>query len=164
MRATNAVNAPTVEPHQGACNTSSSTWGSQRPYRLPAVLRLSTHGAAPKFPQCPDTVDQPNFKDQFNPGDPITFVAAFRDLDRNMSSTHRILNSDGGVFTSWNFNPAEDPDMPAVVNGAYWYWQHTLRPTPSTACGPTRPHSTAPPSATTSGSAPAPGRSPTSAA
>ena len=126
VRATNAVNAPVIEPHNGACNTPPSAWTSQRPYRLPAIMRLSTHGAAPKFPQCPDTADAPGFKDQFNPGDPITLVAAYRDLDRNMASSHRILNPDGGVFTQWNFNPAEDADMPAVVNGAYWYWQHTL--------------------------------------
>lgn len=126
VRATNAVNAAVIEPHNGACNTPPSAWTSQRPYRQPAVMRLSTHGAAPKFPQCPDTTDAPNFKDQFNPGEQITFVAAYRDLANNMTSTHRVLNPDGGVHSSWNFTPSEDPDMPAVVNGAYWYWQQTL--------------------------------------
>ena len=126
VRATNAVNAATIEPHNGACNAAPSAWASQRPYRLPAVSRLSTHGAAPKFPQCPDTIDQPNFKDQFNPGEQVTFVSAFRDLNREMVSTHRVLDPDGDVFTSWTFNPAEDPDMPPVLNGAYWYWQQSL--------------------------------------
>lgn len=126
VRATNAVNAATIEPHTGACNASPTAWTSQRPYRLPAVMRVSTHSTAPLFPQCPNTTDQPNFSDQFNPGDQVTFVTAFRDLNREMVSTHRILNPDGGVHSSWTFSAAEDPGMPPVINGAYWYWQQTL--------------------------------------
>lgn len=126
VRASNNVNAPTVEPHQGACNASSSTWAQQRPYRDPAINRISTHSGAPVFPNCPSTVDQPKFKDTFQPGDPISFLAAYRDIGRGMLSEFRVLRPDGSEFASWTFDMAEDPGAPAYYNGAYWYWNNAL--------------------------------------
>lgn len=126
LRATNAVNAPTVDPNNGACNASPSAWPAQRPYREPRVNRLSTHSAAPNFPQCPVTQDVPRFKDQFQPGDPITFLAAYRDQGRGMRTDFRVLRPDGTEWTAWSFDMADTGSTPDFYNGAYWYWNRQL--------------------------------------
>lgn len=126
LRASNAVNAPVVDPNNGQCNAIPTSWASQRPYRDTRINRLSTHSAAPVFPVCPNTYDQPNFKDSFAPGDPLTVVSAYRDLGRGMVTQFRILRPDQSVFASWSFDMAETGDTPPYYNGAYWYWNHVL--------------------------------------
>lgn len=126
LRATNAVNAAVVDPYNGQCNAVNTAWASQRPYRDTRLNRISSHSAVPVFPQCPNTTDVPNFKDVFNPGDPITFVAAYRDLGRGMVTQFRLLRPNGTVHDSWTFDMAEEGDTPPFYSGAYWYWNKTL--------------------------------------
>lgn len=127
LRATNHVNAPVIEAHQGACNASGSTWANQRPYREPLLMRLSTHSADPHYPTCPDTTEIARFKDRFQPGESMTFLAAYRDLQRGQASQFRVIDADGGVFASWSFDSANDPEVTTdYVSGGYWTWSHLL--------------------------------------
>lgn len=127
LRANNSVNAPVIDPNNGQCNLPASAWAAQRPYREPRISRLSTHSAAPVYPTCPNTFDQPNFRDEFNPGDPITFVAAYRDPARGMPTAFRVIRPNGTVFSSWSFDMGvEDPAAPPYYNGAYWHWDQVL--------------------------------------
>ncbi|WP_374603757.1 M23 family metallopeptidase [Arenimonas sp.] len=127
LRASNHVNAPVIEAHQGACNTGSLGWASQRPYREPLLTRISTHSAEPTFPTCPDTVETPHFRDQFLGGQAVTFLAAYRDLPRGEASRFRVIDARGQVFRDWQFDSADDPEVTSqhVVAG-YWLWTHAL--------------------------------------
>src|SRR5690606_17231803 len=96
-----------------ACNTTPSAWAEQRPYRQPAINRLSTHNAPPVQPSCSGTTmpgtDVPNFRDQFNPGEKVIFLAAYRDQAYGELSEFRVLRPDNSVFTSWNLDTAAVP-------------------------------------------------------
>lgn len=127
LRETNDVNAAVIEPHTGTCNSRATAWAQQRPYRDPAINRLSTHSAAPDSPTCPDTFEQPNFSDQFAAGADVTFVAAYRDVRVGQVSQFRVLDARGGLFREWSFDPDEDPQVTTeYVSGAWWMWEHTL--------------------------------------
>lgn len=127
LRASNLINAAVIEPHQGACNTSNSTWASQRPYREPLLTRLSTHAGEPHYPSCPDTTEIPRLSDRFEPGQPVTFLASYRDVRRGQASQFRVLDANGAEFTRWSFDPANDPEVTTdYVAGAYWTWTHAL--------------------------------------
>ncbi len=127
LRANNSVNAPVIDPNNGQCNAAPSAWASQRPYRETRISRLSTHSAAPDEPVCPNTTDQPRFKDIFSPGDSITFLATYRDPRRGLETQYRVLRPNGTVFSSWTFDMAvEDPGSPEYYSGAYWYWSQSL--------------------------------------
>ena len=69
----------------------------------PASARLSTHGAAPVPPDCEGTTmpgtDQPNFKTTFMPGDPIIYLAAYRDQGQGQLTNFRMLRPDLTVAT-----------------------------------------------------------------
>lgn len=127
LRASNLVNAAVIEPHQGACNASASTWASQRPYREPLLTRLSTHSGEPHYPTCPDTTEIPRLSDRFQPGEQVTFLASYRDVRRGQASQFRVLDANGAVFTSWSFDTANDPQVTTdYVSGGYWTWTHAL--------------------------------------
>lgn len=127
LRASNHVNAPVIEPHQGACNGSSLPWAKQRPYREPLLTRLSTHSGEPHYPTCPDTFEIPRFQDQFLGGQSVTFLAAYRDLRRGDASQFRVLDASGQVFKTWTFDSADDPEVTTdYVVGGYWIWTHAL--------------------------------------
>jgi murein DD-endopeptidase MepM/ murein hydrolase activator NlpD len=127
IRASNSVNAPVIDPFNGQCNASATAWASQRPYRETRISRLSTHSSPPAAPVCPVTTDQPNLKDSFRPGEPITFLATYRDPARGLATQFRVLRPNGTVFSSWSFDMAvDDPASPPFYNGAYWYWSQSL--------------------------------------
>ncbi len=127
LRRSNNVNAGNIEAFSGACNVSpSAAWLTQRAYRDSTLNRLSTHSIEPEFPVCPDTTDRPHFKNTFNPGDPITFGAAYRDQGRGQLTSFRVLRPDGGVFDSWTFDMAEDPGAPEFYSGTFWNWNRVL--------------------------------------
>jgi len=118
----NTYGAPVIEPHRGACNIGDPVWADERPYNQPRVNRVSTHGAPPQFATCPSTHEQPNFKDRFVPGDPITVMGAFRDYGPDEVTDYRILRPDGSVFESWSYTRTSGGTNPA----AYLYWNRSL--------------------------------------
>lgn len=122
LRADNSANAAVIDPFHGECNAIPTGWAEQRPYTEMRINRLSTHSAAPVFPECPQTQDQPNFRNVFAPGDPIVFLAAFRDSRRGIPTRFRVLRPDGSQQETWNFDMADDPASPPFYSGAYWYW------------------------------------------
>jgi murein DD-endopeptidase MepM/ murein hydrolase activator NlpD len=123
LRASNTAGAAVIEPHTGACNVSTTmSFAQTRPYREPRINRLSTHSAAPQVPSCPSTTETPNFKNDFVPGDPIVFTAAYRDQGSGQATSYRVLRPDGSVFSNWN----HAQNSGSTYNGSYWYWSNTL--------------------------------------
>jgi murein DD-endopeptidase MepM/ murein hydrolase activator NlpD len=121
FRASNSVGAAVIEPHAGACNANPSmTFAETRPYRDARINRLSTHGAPPQMASCPNTVDTPNFKNTFVPGDSFSAMAGYRDQVAGTSTQYRVLRPDGSVFSSWNQTAA------TTYSGAWWYWNLQL--------------------------------------
>lgn len=126
LRAGNTANAAVIDPYNGQCNAAASAWSEQRAYRETRINRLSTHSAAPIAPACPETRDQPNFQDQFEPGDAISFLAAYRDPGRGIPTRFRVVRPDGGVFAQWQFDMADSGATPDFYSAAYWLWNDTL--------------------------------------
>ena len=122
LRANNTANAAVIEPHTGTCNAVPTRWAQQRPYAEPRVNRLSTHSSAPGFASCPSTTEQPRFKNNFVPGDPVTMMAAYRDQGSGQVTSYRVLRPDGSVFDSWSHSQ----NSGTSYNGSYWYWNTTL--------------------------------------
>ena len=131
IRANETAGAAVIEPHTGACNNVASGWLEQRPYRDSKINQISTHAAAPTLLGCPQVgviqhnTDVPRYKDQFQPGEPITLLAAYRDQARGQVTQFRVLRPDQSVFTSWNFDSA-DQGAPSVYSASYWYWNNQL--------------------------------------
>ncbi len=126
LRASNSAGAAVIDPYNGQCNTVPTAWSQQRPYRETRINRLSTHSAAPIAPSCPDTRDQPQFKDAFEPGDAIVFLAAYRDPGRGIATAFRVLRPNGSVFAQWQFDMANAGATPDFYNAGYWLWSNTL--------------------------------------
>ena len=131
LRASENAGAAVIEPHTGACNNVASGWVDQRPYRDSSINQISTHASTPTLLGCPQVgviqqnTDQPRYKDHFQPGEPVTLLAAYRDQARGQVTQFRVLRPDQSVFTSWNFDSA-DQGAPAVYNASYWYWNNQL--------------------------------------
>ena len=126
LRAGTSQNAAVIDPFNGQCNTSASAWAAQRPYRDGHVNQLSTHGVPPALADCPSTVDTPNFKDTFQPGDPVIFLAAYRDQAKGQPTQFRVLRPDASEFMAWSFDLASQAGAPDAYNGSYWYWSNSL--------------------------------------
>lgn len=121
FRASNAVGAAVIEPHAGSCNANPTmTYAETRPYRDSRINRLSTHSAPPQMASCPNTVDTPNFKNTFVPGESFSVMAGYRDQVSGTSTQYRLLRPDGSVFSSWNQTAS------TTYAGAWWYWNFSL--------------------------------------
>lgn len=90
-----------IDPYSGACNAmnASSWWASQQTYYVSQLLKVSTHSAAPDTSNC--DYDIPNLKNDFRPGDDITFAAHFRDFLVGHTTQWSVIRSDGSTFASW---------------------------------------------------------------
>jgi murein DD-endopeptidase MepM/ murein hydrolase activator NlpD len=130
LRANETAGAAVIEPHSGTCNNITTAWAQQRPYRDPSVNRLSTHSAAPVSPACSGTTvsgtDQPNFKTVFAPGDPIVFLAAYRDQAHGQVTSFRVIRPDSTVHQTWSLDSALVNGTLPVYNASYWYWNMTV--------------------------------------
>ena len=126
LRASSAGNAEVLDPFQGSCQNSASSWAQQRPYYDSTLIRLATHNLAPAFPNCPATTDTPNFKTAFLPGEQIRFAAYYRDQRRGQVSNFRILRPDGSVFEQFDFDSGGVAGSPDHYAASYWVWTYTL--------------------------------------
>jgi murein DD-endopeptidase MepM/ murein hydrolase activator NlpD len=122
LRASNTTSAAVIEPHSGSCNVVASRWTQQREYREPRINRLSTHSAPPQFPTCPNTTEQPFFRNTFAPGHPITLGAGYRDIASGQVTQFRLLRPDGSEFERWSHSHSAG----VTYNGAFWYWSRSL--------------------------------------
>ncbi len=121
FRASNSVGAAVIEPHAGACNVNPTmTYAETRPYRDSQINRLSTHGAPPQLASCPNTVDTPNFRNSFVPGESFSVMAGYRDQVSGTTTQFRVLRPDGSVFQNWSHTAA------TTYSGAWWYWNLAL--------------------------------------
>ncbi len=108
-----------IDPYAGQCNPISSWWVAQRPYYDSAINALTTGGAAPIFPACPNQTIT-NIKNQFNPGDTAYFAVYYRDWRPSQQSSYKIYQPDGTIYRSWSNSP------PTYYSAAYWYGSYPL--------------------------------------
>lgn len=130
LRANATAGAAVIEPHTGACNAVPTAWAEQRPYRDSRLNRISTHSAPPTSPPCSGNVavgsDVPNFKDAYMPGDPIIFLAAYRDQGKGSATQFRVIRPDQTVHQTWSFDLASQAGAPDFYNASYWYWNMSV--------------------------------------
>ena len=92
--------------------------------------RISTHSAPPTSPPCSGNVavgsDVPNFKDAYMPGDPIIFLAAYRDQGKGSATQFRVIRPDQTVHQTWSFDLASQAGAPDFYNASYWYWNMSV--------------------------------------
>ncbi len=105
-----------IEPHAGACNSlnSDSWWESQENYFVPSLSFVATHSAVPDFPPCPG-VEQPNFKDNFGPGETAFFSAFFRDLLSEVTVNLSLHDSSGVQLLQWTYDYEDSEHASAVM-------------------------------------------------
>lgn len=125
------TNSTYKDPFSGACNLLNATswWASQRPHAEPAIMKTSVHPTDITLASCP-TSDVPNESDIFlvpfqgaglAPGY-AKFYFFWRELQANSTIALRILNPNGTVFNSWNYN------VPSYTKVSY-YGASKLLPT-----------------------------------
>ena len=131
LRANATPGAAVIEPHTGPANPGPSLFAEQRPYRDSAIGRITTHSAPPVSPTCSGNgtmtgTDTPNLATTFMPGDPIIYLAAYRDQGRGQVANFRVLRPDLSVAESWSFDSAQVNGTPEYYSGSYWYWNDTI--------------------------------------
>jgi hypothetical protein len=108
-----------IEPYAGACNSlnAESWWADQRSYYDSALNALTTGFAPPAFPTCPDTIEQPNTRRVFVPGESIHLAAYYRDQLIDQATRYTVRYPDGTILYDWTHN-SNAPHYAA----SYWYW------------------------------------------
>jgi hypothetical protein len=116
-----------IEPYSGACNNlnASSWWQSQKPYYDSKIVKLATHNVEPSLPSCPDTIDTPNYKNNFIGNDLVYFVRYFQDQLQNQVANMKIIRPDGSTFSSWNHSSSN-----AHYSASYWWNSFVLPSNP----------------------------------
>ncbi len=106
-----------IDPFDGDCNSmnASSWWASQEPYLKPTLNALLTHSAAPVF-GCTSAVEQTNFSNCFNPGQPVYTAFYYRDQEIGDVVNMRISYPDGTVWNNWS------QTFTNAYRESYWYW------------------------------------------
>lgn len=112
-----------IDPYEGACNELNETswWAEQPPYFDSAINAVMTHGGAPSLPTCPNTQDDVQAKDAFDPGDLVYVAGYYRDQRAGQLSTYTVRRPDGSVWQEWT-NVSSQPHFAA----SYWWWLRTL--------------------------------------
>lgn len=104
------------DPWDGACNNIGGTlwWEEPPPALIPFIMDVRTHGAAPVTPACPQS-EEPNFKDSFQPGDPIVFSAAVHDWPQGETIDFIVRRPDNSTFVSTSSQPAAQDQLRATL-------------------------------------------------
>jgi hypothetical protein len=130
---TNSSYTSLIDPFQGACNhlaNNTGLWTNQRGYREPRLNAIFTHDKLPKV-GCHDE-EEPNFQNDFSPGQRVYFSRFYSDNRFGLSSSMRVYKPDGSLYTSWthsstnSYNSAYNTnyiDMPAA--GPFGQWKYT---------------------------------------
>jgi len=120
------VNNNLVDPFSGPCNSlnTASWWANQPPYVDPHILRVMTSDGSPFSGftgNCPDYHDGDQ-KDQFQPGDQVTYSFYFSDYELNTPFTHTVRRPDGTVFSSFtsSYSVAPSYGLP-TYNEFNWF-------------------------------------------
>lgn len=115
------ANGQLRDPYQGTCNlmNANSWWVAQEPYRIPRMNGLTTGGAAPVFPTCPNP-ETPNIKTVFAPGEQIFTTAYYRDQLPNVTTQFSLVRPDGTVHQGW------EQTIQQTFSASWWWWSWTL--------------------------------------
>lgn len=113
-----------VEPYAGFCNglNGLTSWwlpDTQKPYRDFALLDLSTHDAAPVYPDCP-APEEPNYRRIFQAGETVTLGAFFRDPTTDRTTILSVSRPDGTTYATWFHDHPEERNSEAA------FWQVDL--------------------------------------
>lgn len=115
-----AANNALIDPYSGTCNAATSRWQSQKPYREPTILMVSTHAntLGPVFPACPNT-ENPRIKTNFVSGDLIDFFSYFHDQENGHRVEHKIYKPNNTLFLNWK--SIFDSYIQVSIWAASWY-------------------------------------------
>lgn len=120
-----------VDPLHGQCNAAPDRWIVPQPYEAPRIDTLSTHSAEPSGISCGvangQSVDeQPDYKDQFMPGDTLWAFASYSDQRNGEITQFSIMRPDGSTFAQWSFDLASENLPRPFYAGAGWDWSYVL--------------------------------------
>lgn len=104
-----------IDPFTGNCNSGSSWWQNQVPYRNPTINALLLHTAEIAFNTCPET-ETTNISFQFLPNTSVYTASYFKDQLAGTSAFYKLYKPDGEVFAEWTYLFNENYDS------SYWYW------------------------------------------
>lgn len=112
-----------IDPYEGPCNelNAASWWAEQPSYFDSAMNAVMTHSNTPLLPTCPNTQDQVQAKDAFDPGDLVYVAGYYRDQRAGQLSTYTVRRPDGSAWQAWT-NQSSQPHFAA----SYWWWLRTL--------------------------------------
>jgi murein DD-endopeptidase MepM/ murein hydrolase activator NlpD len=115
------ANGQLRDPFQGPCNlmNANSWWVNQQPYRIPRMNGLTTGGAPPVFPTCPNP-EIPNIKTTFAPGEPIFTTAHYRDQLAGVTTQFSLVRPDGTAYQSWTQTVQQN------YNASWWWWSWSI--------------------------------------
>jgi hypothetical protein len=124
---TGSTSTTYFDPFTGPCNTSPSWWASQKPYKDPTAIKVSTNTTDIVLPGCP-TTETPNEATSFNipfqgaglaPGY-AKFYVFLRDEQNGLTGNMSILNPNGTTHTSWSFTSTGN------YNASFWGFSKKL--------------------------------------
>lgn len=110
------VNLDVIDPYSGSCNTGTSWWANQKPYREPTLNALMTHDVGPVCGYWCPGLDQPNISNNFEPGDAVNCAIYLQDQLSTSSVSFSIEDPVGTITHSWNYS------FSAEYSFAWWYW------------------------------------------
>lgn len=120
-----------VDPRHGSCNAAPDRWIVPQPYEAPRIDTLTTHSTEPAAVDCgiangQPVHEDPHFQDRFAPGERFWALASYSD-QRNGEITHfSVIDPDGGVLTSWDFDLASMGLPRPFYSGTAWDWNVVL--------------------------------------
>ena len=121
-----------VDPLHGACNAAPDRWIVPQPYESPRIDTLTTHSAEPSLVDCGvddfgrPVHEDPHFQDSFTAGETLWAFASYSD-HRNGEITHfSVLEPDGNLLTSWDFDLATQNLPRPFYSGTGFDWSVAL--------------------------------------
>lgn len=92
------------DPYAGECNelNNESLWENQEGYKEQKILTVSTHGANPEYPPCPQ-LEVPHFKDVFALEDTVYVRVVVRDFDATDKIDLAVRDPNGQAIISTSY-------------------------------------------------------------
>ena len=120
-----------VDPFHGACNAAPDRWIVPQAYEAPRIDTLTTHSAEPALVECgvadgQPVHEEPHFEDRFAPGATLWAFASYSDHRNGEVSHFSVIDPEGTVLTSWDFDLASQSLPRPFYSGTAWDWSVAL--------------------------------------
>jgi len=115
------VNNLVIDPFSGSCNSNSSLWQSQIPYRDAQFIDVSTHSSSPNLSSCQP--QQSNYRNYFYPNEKVYLFQAMKNFPDLTQRTITIYDSNNNVYSTWNQTSSTINSSGSFTR---FYWWNTL--------------------------------------